>query len=158
MGYSVAIIRTAAGRRQRFSAEEIEAAAARLPGWRYDPAAQTLERQAGSDEAGFWLDVGPLELEAKEPTEAQIGLMIELSRSLSARVRGDDLETYRTPTETYAHTDDDQLRRATALPVAGRRSATTAQRVADYIKIGALLLLAINFLAYVLHGWLAGTP
>ncbi len=153
MGYTVAIIRTVAGRRQDFTPQQIEAAVATVPGWTYEPNPGTLERESG-EERGFWLDVTPRELEAKEPTEPQIALMIELASALSARVRGDNLETYRTPNETYFHVDDERLRRFTSLP--GTQKPTRGQRIANYFKIGALVLLGLNFIAYVLHGWLAG--
>lgn len=153
MGYNVTIIRTVAGRRQDIPPQDLAAALSTVSGWKYERNTGTLEREAG-EEKGFWLDVTSRELEAKEPTEPQIALMIELANALSARVRGDDLETYRTPTETYVHVDDERLRRSAVLP--GKQNPTRSQRVANYIKIGALVLLALNFLAYALHSWLSG--
>lgn len=152
MGYDVSIIRTAAGRRKRILPAEITALTQRYPDWYYDESSGTLERRSGN-EAGFWLSASDLEITAKEPTEAQTALMIEVAQALEARVRGDNLETYRSPTETYDHPDDARLRQLTS-PLGSLPSKSA--RISNYIKIGALVLLGLNFLAYLLHGWLSG--
>lgn len=151
MGYDVSIIRTIGGRRKRILPEEIAAFTQRKPDWFFDESAQTLERRSGN-EAGFWLSTSDLEITAKEPTEAQTALMIEVAQALNARVRGDNLETYRSPTETFDHPDDARLLQQ-ANGVASLPSMSA--RVSNYIKIGALVLLGLNFLAYVLHGLLS---
>ena len=43
---------------------------------------------------------------SKNPDEAEIQTMLEIASQLDARVRGDDFETFLTPTETFSHPDD----------------------------------------------------
>jgi hypothetical protein len=150
MGYDVAILKTAKGRRLPVLDNETEQLLAQVPGWEYDKLGQTLLRTA-EEERGFWLDVSRTELTAKEPTEPQIALMLELAARLGARVRGDELETYRSPTETYHHPDDERLLASTR-PL-GAAPSTRSEKLIRYIKIGALLLLALNFVAYVVYGF-----
>jgi hypothetical protein len=150
MGYDVSVIRTVSGRRQRFSVDDFSTLARNYPEWSYDSASETLERRSG-DEQGFWMSASAMELTAKEPTERQIELTLEVAHALGARVRGDNLETYRTPTDTFNHPDDERLRRQAA-PL-GFTQPSKYVRIANYIKIGALVLLALNFIAYLVHGW-----
>jgi hypothetical protein len=149
MGYDVSILKTASGRRQRFSEQDFIALTTKFPEWSYDSSSQTLLKQTGEEE-GFWLDLSPLELTAKEPNKTQVQLMIEIAQALGGRVRGDDLETYRTPTETFNHPDDEKLRRF-AGPL-GPKEPSKYAKLIWHIQLAALILLALNFIAYVLHG------
>jgi len=55
----------------------------------------------------MYLDEGKLWV--KNPSASFLATMIELAEKLSARVRGDEFETYRSPDETYEHPDDLEL-------------------------------------------------
>lgn len=46
------------------------------------------------------------EIWASNPDRGTLQLMLELAVELNGRVRGDELETYRTPDETFTHPDD----------------------------------------------------
>lgn len=155
MGYDVSIIRTQSGQPRPISEAEISEAIRKVPGWQFDPAEGTLEFFRDGRPI-FWMSFGNGELWVKEPTEEQIGLMIELAVALGARVRGEELETYRTPLETFQHRDDaDELRRRRQ--AANERAARIARRnkLIDRMQIGALLVLVLNFVAYVIHSLLA---
>ena len=52
----------------------------------------------------LWFSDG--ELWAKNPSNDTVTSMLRLAAHLGARVRGDELETYRTATESYLHPDD----------------------------------------------------
>lgn len=149
MGYNVSIIKTASGRRQRFSEQDFIAFAMKFPEWSYDSSSQTLLKKMGEGE-GFWLDTSPLELTAKEPNDVQLQLMIEIAQALGGRVRGDELETYLTPTETYDHSDDEKLRRLAGS--LGPQESFKYAKLIRRIQLAALILLALNFIAYVLNG------
>ena len=151
MGYTVSIIRTGKSAGQRFARSEYEALCDADPKWTYDAEKEILSIESGND-SGFWLDADETEMSTKEPTEHQIELMLEVATFLGARVRGDDFETYRTPTETYDHPDDEELR-SLAGPL-GTREPSSREKVIRWIKIGALMLLALNFIAYVVRGLL----
>ena len=46
------------------------------------------------------------EIWTKNPDRETLQVMLDLAERLKARVRGDELETYRTPEEIYKHPDD----------------------------------------------------
>lgn len=70
--------------------------------------------------------------------------MLGLADELGARVRGDELETYRTPTETYRHRDDDAQRASDeALVSAMKRRQRIRQWGLNIAVFGFLALLAI---------------
>jgi hypothetical protein len=48
------------------------------------------------------------EIWTQNPDDDTFQLMIELAQALGARVRGDELETYRSVSETYSHPEDAQ--------------------------------------------------
>jgi hypothetical protein len=48
------------------------------------------------------------ELWLKNPTERDLEDMLALATTLKCRVGGDELETYRSPTESYVHVDDSE--------------------------------------------------
>ncbi|MFL6632652.1 MAG: hypothetical protein ACJ8HJ_10105 [Massilia sp.] len=109
MGYHVAIVRTRGAQALPIAEDEIERAAATLPGWRYDRAERTLH--ADGRPQLWWADG---ELWTKNPDDAALGRMIALADALGARVRGDEGETYRSPDDAYPHPDDEDGRRTAA--------------------------------------------
>jgi hypothetical protein len=109
MGYHVTLLRTRGNASLPIREDEIERAAATLPGWRYDRAGRTLH---GEGELQLWFQDG--ELWTKNPDDGALERMIALAGVLGARVRGDEGETYRSPDDAYAHPDDEDDRRAAA--------------------------------------------
>ena len=109
MGYHVTILRTRGTRSLPIAGDEIERAAATLPGWRYDRAERTLHADSVLQ---LWFADG--ELWTKNPDDKALERMIALANALDARVRGDEGETYRSPDDAYAHPDDEDDRRAAA--------------------------------------------
>ena len=109
MGYHVAIVRTRGAQALPIAEEEIERAAATLPGWRYDRAECTLHADGCPQ---LWWDDG--ELWTKNPDDATLGRMIALADALGARVRGDEGETDRSPDDAYPPPDDEDGRRTAA--------------------------------------------
>jgi hypothetical protein len=107
MGYHVTILRTRGKGSLPIGQDDIERAAATLPGWRYDRAERTLHADGG---LRLWYQDG--ELWTKNPDGAAIGRMIALADVLGARVRGDEGETYRSLDDAYSHPDDEDARRA----------------------------------------------
>ena len=107
MGYHVTILRTRGKASLPIDEDEIERAAATLPGWRYDRAARTLHADDGVQ---LWYQDG--ELWTKNPDGAAIGRMIALADVLGARVRGDEGETYRSLDDACSHPDDEDAQRA----------------------------------------------
>lgn len=71
-------------------------------------------------------------------------LLLELAGLLHARVRGDELETYRTADETYVHPDDRAelaaVKRATSDIL---RQARARRLRRDAILIGVFLLICL---------------
>jgi hypothetical protein len=109
MGYHVTILRTRGTESHPLAEDDVERAAATLPGWRYDRPARTLHADGGLQ---LWWDDG--QLWTKNPDDAALERMIGLADALGARVRGDEGETYRSPDDPYFHPDDEDDRRAAA--------------------------------------------
>ncbi len=71
--------------------------------------------------------------------------MIELAGALRARVRGDELETYRTPDESYTHPDDE-----TGVDAATQET----QRLIRRTRRRTWALNASIFATFLFLGWL----
>ncbi len=127
MGYHVAIVRTDAGQAVPITRDELVRALpamnARLDWYQArTPWTELYEPAKGDASELLLFEDG--ELWAKTPSDTFIALMIELADLLGARVRGDELETYRTLDDVYRHPDDDGLRRAAgSMPDTRRRTA-----------------------------------
>jgi hypothetical protein len=105
MGYHVSILRTKNGQPSPISEIDVIAALKNSPQWIYEKSSSSATlSQPDKDDVCLWLQDG--ELWTKNPDERGIDAMITLANLLDARVRGDELETYRTSTETYVHPDD----------------------------------------------------
>ena len=107
MGYHITILRSDGARQIPIAEPEM------LELLRSRPDLSFREAEAGHIEFGpADRPAAPLlvwqngEIWTDGPDEATLSLMLELAERLGARVRGDELETYRTPTETYLHPDD----------------------------------------------------
>jgi hypothetical protein len=105
MGYHVSIIRTKNGRPLPISEMDVITALGNDPRWSYEKqSSSAILSDPDNGDICLWLQDG--ELWTKNPDERGINAMIALANLLEARVRGDELETYRTSTETYLHPDD----------------------------------------------------
>jgi hypothetical protein len=109
MGYHVTILRTRGKASRPIIEDEIERAAATLPGGRYDRAARTLHADGGLQ---LWYRDG--QLWTKNPDDDGLDRMIALADALGARVRGDEGETYRAQGDAYTHPDDEEHHRVAA--------------------------------------------
>lgn len=105
MGYHVTILRTNGKQTMPITKAEVIALAEAFPGWQYDADQDALvSLDSGDDAPALWLTDG--ELWTTNPRGETMASMLALARHLNARVRGDELETYRTPAESYLHADD----------------------------------------------------
>ncbi|KQV53936.1 MULTISPECIES: hypothetical protein [unclassified Duganella] len=109
MGYHISILRTAS---DPIRLEEVSLAVGRMSGrLAFDgdaqPDPQVYQPARDGESEIMLLEDG--ELWAKSPSEEFLRLMIDLAGLLGARVRGDELETYRAPDQTYHHPDDSGL-------------------------------------------------
>lgn len=152
MGYHVTILRTIDGQLHPLSREEIHAALdgmeGRLAAEHSDGGELRLFRPA-QGRASEIMVLQDGELWAKNPGKTFLALMLELAAKLEARVRGDELETYRTPDMTYAHPDDLPL--IEAARVETRQKVRRIQRQGWIVRlaaVGAALLLAYLWRLY----------
>lgn len=105
MGYHVAIVRTAGAKQIPLTRAEIMGLPITFPDWRYDAEQEALIEVVGGDDApALWASEG--ELWTKNPSDATLAAMISFATHLGARVRGDEMETYRTVEDSYVHPDD----------------------------------------------------
>lgn len=112
MGYHVTILRTRKGKPHPITKSELDLLIASFPGSRLhsdernkDVLNLTIAR-GGKDVS--WLTFMDGELWTKNPGDNEIEVMLDIATKLGdgTRVRGDEFETFRTPTETYVHPDD----------------------------------------------------
>ena len=112
MSYHVTILRTNGNRTIPITKEEVAGLARAFPEWKYDADQDALVSVSESDEApALWFSDG--ELWTKNPSNDTVTSMLALARHLGARVRGDELETYRTANDTYLHPDDAEAKQET---------------------------------------------
>lgn len=144
MGYHLTILRTPG---QPILENELAGALARMSGLACEQKAGGLSvfrTNEGESAEAMFLEDG--ELWTSNPSQAFLREMIELAGLLGARVRGDELETYRAVDDTYHHPDDRELiEDAHALS----RTMARAQRRTDWImRMGAITMIA-------LAGWIS---
>ena len=116
------------------------------PRWSFEKQSSSVTlSDSDNGDIRLWLQDG--ELWTKSPDERCIAAMIGLANLLEARVRGDELETYRTPTETYLHPDDrtvakqaQQINEGYAKKVHRRKLLFRSYQIATLL---ALLALAV---------------
>jgi hypothetical protein len=105
MGYHLTILRTEAGELVPISTEQFGAAVLHVPALHLDDDALSARLvEGGSLKAVLTLDEGTVWTNVADAQT--IAVMLQLAHRLDARVRGDEWETYRSPTETYVHPDD----------------------------------------------------
>lgn len=146
MGYHVTILRSQKGAEQPIAWSEIEALLTRFPEARLvdspgasDPTAATFVVTRDGVEHCLWYTDGTLW--AKSADERTLAVMLDIAAALHARVRGDQLETYRLDGSSYFHPDD-----AAALRAAKEADAQLTRRMQIWnwlrIGVGAILLVA----------------
>lgn len=110
MGYHVSIIRTHKGQSNPILKVEVEELVNSNPNFQIQESAvgdfDLIFLKEGNETTRLTFQNG--ELWTKNPEDEDILVLLEISDKLGkcSRVRGDELETYRTLTETYAHPDD----------------------------------------------------
>jgi hypothetical protein len=149
VGYHVEILRTREGQQDPLREEEIRSLAAVMPDAQIAPPSLqggVLELVIGSSEpppVRLLLQDG--RLWTKNPEVYEIEMMIDVARRLGARVRGDELETYRTPTDTFVHPDDRaEVDRSTS---ESRRLAVLRRKRRMLFRLIPLTVLAAGVLA-----------
>ncbi len=156
MGYHVVIIRSRSRRHVPIARDEVEAAVAARFDLTSTPRGDDLEltfsAEGGRSPLLIWQDG---EVWTSNPDERTLRVMLELAVSLGARVRGDELETYRSVKETYVHPDDEE---------AVRIARSTSRRMPWRTRIKGFippLLIGLVALAYGFgsrHGLSCGGP
>jgi hypothetical protein len=151
MGYHLTILRTVNGRREPLSEAELEAAVASVPEARLirderDRPQVDLLVDGTVTTSLYWQDG---ELWTKNVEDPALALMIRLASLLNGRVRGDEFETYRTPTDYYYHPDDEPERAEAAkeTQVLKRRVQEERERAAlrKFKWAGAFVLVILVF-------------
>lgn len=105
MGYHLTILRTASGQISPISLHEFTTAATSVDGLMLDESGETVRLICnGVLRATIVFDDGTIRTNIADDDVLRI--MLELARKLDARVRGDEGETYRSPSESYLHPDD----------------------------------------------------
>jgi hypothetical protein len=143
MGYHVTILRSRARRQAPIARNEVEAAVAARSDLvatpRGDELEITLPAEGGSSPLLIWQDG---EVWTSNPDERTIQLMLELAEALGARVRGDELETYRTVNETFIHPDDEKDVR---LARSSSNGLLWRSRIKGFIPILVLSLISLAY-------------
>lgn len=143
MGYHVTILRSRAGRPAPIGRAELEKAVAATSDLTATPRGEELEiafsAEGGSSPLLIWADG---EVWTSNPDERTLQVMLELADSLGARVRGDELETYRSVKETFVHPDD---RETVRIARSSSRRLLWGSRVKGFIPP---LIIGLVALAY----------
>lgn len=142
MSYHVTIVRTKGHSRIAITLDEVKAVISSFP----DLAA--VRAREGDLELSR-ISLGPAsplliyedgEIWTGTPDRDTLQLMLDLAARLNARVRGDEMETYRTPEDTYHHPDD--LEKIQEADVLTKRMLRT-RRLKGWSLYGAILLVFI---------------
>ena len=150
MGYHLTILRTAQGKQVPISLDEAKAAAGDLGGWNYTDSPPTFELRGKDGTFTLWHQDG--ELWTKTPEPSDLEPLLTLAKQLSARVRGDEFETYESTDKPFFHPDDLQLReeaesQSRALISRSRRE----QKLLRFFIVGFFVLLAV--VGYFVGKW-----
>ena len=110
MGYHVTILRTKYGQPEPITLAEVKKVIALMPGFKLQSSASFKEDieisfplSNGGEGFLFWQNG---EIWTKNPEDEHLQIMLDLAEKLNARVRGDEMETYRAIGESYTHPDD----------------------------------------------------
>jgi hypothetical protein len=138
MGYHVTILRTVAGESQPIGRDEVKAVLASRTDLRLQDHEGLPWIRLGGEKPGQALVLQNGEIWTKNPERETMLVMLELARVLGARVRGDELETYRTPDEWYTHPDDERR-----IAQAKREAQATRRRtqLASFAWLAGVLLV-----------------
>jgi hypothetical protein len=149
MSYHLTILRSAHGKQLPISLDEAKVATRNL-GWDYQESPPTFSLRVDKGVCTLWYQDG--ELWVKTPNEWELESMLVLANHLSARVRGDEYETYETPEQTYSHPDDAFLRiqDETKSRETLSRDPLNPTKVRNYI-VGFFIFLGI--IAYLIGSW-----
>lgn len=151
MGYHVTIVRTVSGQAHPITRDELERALGAMHGRLAldagQPAGTQLYEPAKGDASEILIFEGG-ELWASTPSGAFLELMIELADLLGARVRGDELETYRTLDDVYQHPDDAALRRDAGLAPGARPRSAWDEWKGRLTVVGIGILIGSGFIAW----------
>lgn len=144
MSYNVTIIRTGDGKRRPILREEVAGVVESRRELRAtDGDGGTLDvtiRSRGEDSPVLvWQDG---EVWTRNPSVETLQLMIDLATQLDARVRGDELETYRTPAESYVHPDDAGLVRQVK---AATKRSIVRHRLMGFLPVLLMVLVALLY-------------
>jgi hypothetical protein len=150
MSYHVTILRTNDGRRVPITAFELEQAASSFEDMRISqsksgPMHVDLTAH-GAVQATLWHEDD--EIWTKNPSREVMLAMLALADRLGARVRGDELETYRTPEDYYNHPDDERERKL---------AAVTSKNYVRSTRRNQFILNAAIFLTFVVLCLVAAT-
>lgn len=145
MGYHLRILRTKAGQEFPIRRDEVELLARNIGG-KIEPSilkdaeldfVLPLEQGTGS----FRLVLQRGQLWTKNPEEAELAAMIDVASRLNARVRGDELETYRSASDTYIHPDDKDE---------ANQSEIESKQTIKRTRSTRLIFLVIQIIAFLL--------
>ena len=139
MGYHVTILRPTGHPNQSITISDLQSDSVENLGWRYVTENDSVSLKNGQDPTQtLYLSEGTLW--TSNPTEAALRRMVELAEVLGARVRGDELETYRADLTTHVHPDDK-----------GQASATRLSRTKVFWhRYGASMVILAVFLSVVI--------
>jgi hypothetical protein len=145
MAYHVEILRTDRGVHVPIDLAQASAALLELSGWRRLAGENTFAREAADgtqellhfEQGGLW---------ASSPSEAMLADMLSAARTLKARVRGDELETYESLHKWSVHADD-RAQKA-AIDARSRALYRRNKRMAWTIRVGLMAGPALLALAY----------
>jgi hypothetical protein len=145
MGYHLTVLRTRGDQQLPISKQEFAAATRTVPELTLEDTgdAARYERDGELRAMLFWNDG---EIWTKVPEDDVIVVLLALAEKLKARVRGDELETYRSPGDSYTHPDD-----AAAVTGVDRRveQVLRRRRVWSRVRTLATLTAAALALAYL---------
>lgn len=141
MSYHVTIVRTQEGKQLPISRAETEAAVAPRADLDARPTAEgeleiSVKELGDSSPLLIWQDG---EIWTRNPEDSTLALMIDLAKALDARVRGDEMETYRAVDDSYQHPDDAEAIAATRKMYEGARARRNWIARAAPLVIFALL-------------------
>lgn len=150
MGYHLTILRSRQGKQIPISLDEVKIPAHDL-GWEYQEFPPTFSLRSDEGTCTLWYQDG--ELWAKTPDPWELEPMLVLAKHLSARVRGDEYETYETPERTYSHPDDEFLRKQDESQSREilSRAPLSPTKVRNYI-VGFFVFLGL--IAYLVGSWI----
>ena len=145
MGYHVAIVRTNGEDVSPLSEHEITEAAK-------ESAVLSFDGEFLFKRGDVFLSFSNGELWLKNPGESEIEDMVALASKLKARVRGDELETYRSATESYTHPDDARLLASLQLQTKALKAATKRRQ---WLLNGSVLaFFVLLIVVFKILGWL----